>query len=53
VNGCHIASYYIDFVIQENDGTETWEEVKDFETEVWRLKWKLTKALYWIGKTLS
>lgn len=46
VNGYHIANYYIDFVIHENDGTETWEEVKGFATEVWRLKWKLCEALY-------
>ena len=45
-NGYHIANYYIDFVIQENDGTETWKEVKGFETDVWRMKWKLTEALY-------
>ena len=46
VNGYHICNYYIDFRIFENDGTETLEEVKGFETDIWRLKWKLTEALY-------
>lgn len=46
VNGYHVCNYYIDFVIEENDGTFTYSEVKGFETEVWRLKWKLFEALY-------
>lgn len=45
VNGYHIANYYIDFVIHHNNGTKEYVEVKGFETEVWRLKWKLTEAL--------
>lgn len=45
VNGYHIANYYIDFVITHNDGTEEFIEVKGFETEIFRLKWKLTEAL--------
>jgi len=46
VNGYHICNYIIDFVVIENDGTETWTECKGFETETWRLKWKLTEAVY-------
>lgn len=46
VNGQHICNYYIDFVIHHNDGTKEFIEVKGFETEVWRLKWKLFEALF-------
>ena len=46
VNGYHIANYMIDFVITHNDGVKEYVEVKGFETEVWRLKWKLFEALY-------
>lgn len=45
VNGFHIANYYIDFVIHHNDGLQEFTEIKGFETEVWRLKWKLAEAL--------
>ncbi len=46
VNGYHICNYYIDFVVEHNDGTFEYVEVKGFETEVWRLKWKLFEALF-------
>lgn len=46
VNGYHIANYYIDFLVHHNDGTKEYVEVKGFETEVWRLKWKLFEAIY-------
>ena len=46
VNGQHICNYYIDFVIHHNDGTKEFIEVKGFETEVWRLKWKLFEAVF-------
>lgn len=46
VNGAHICNYYIDFVITHNDGTKEYVEVKGFETDTWRLKWKLFEALY-------
>jgi hypothetical protein len=46
INGAHIANYYIDFKIILCDGTEEYHEVKGFETDLWRLKWKLTKAIY-------
>lgn len=42
----HFTNYYIDFVIHEKDGTETYEEVKGFETTEWRKKWHLTELLY-------
>jgi len=40
----HICNYYIDFVITHHDGTLEYIEVKGFETNTWRMKWKLTKA---------
>lgn len=46
VNGYHITNYYIDFVITHNDNSLEYVEVKGFETETWRLKWKLFEALY-------
>jgi len=45
VNGFHICNYYVDFKIIHNDGSVEYVEVKGFETEVWRLKWKLFEAL--------
>ena len=45
VNGYHICNYYVDFKITHNDGGIEYVEVKGFETEVWRLKWKLFEAL--------
>lgn len=45
VNGYHIANYYIDFVVHHLDKTKEYVEVKGFETDVWRMKWKLTEAL--------
>lgn len=45
VNGKHICNYYIDFVITHNDDSIEYIEVKGFETQVWKLKWKLFQAL--------
>lgn len=49
VNGYHIANYYVDFLVINNDGTEEFHETKGFATDVFKLKWKLCEALY--GKT--
>jgi hypothetical protein len=45
VNGYHICNYYVDFKCIMMDGSVQFHEVKGFETDVWRLKWKLTEAL--------
>ncbi len=45
VNGCHITNYFIDFKIEHMNGDIEFVEVKGFETDVWRLKWKLFEAL--------
>jgi hypothetical protein len=46
VNGMVIANYYIDFVVTHNDGHKEWVECKGFETEVWKMKWKLLEAIF-------
>lgn len=46
VNDFHICNYYIDFVIEHNDGTIEYLETKGYPTDVWKLKWKLFEALY-------
>lgn len=46
VNGYHITNYYVDFMIEHNDTSLEYVEVKGFETDVWRLKWALFEALY-------
>lgn len=48
VNGVHIANYYLDFMIEENDGTFTYLEIKSpiTCTDVWKLKWALAQAIY-------
>lgn len=45
VNGVHIANYFIDFRVDYPDGSIELIEVKGFETDLWKLKWKLTQAL--------
>ena len=42
--GKHICNYRIDFVVTHNDGIREYLEVKGFETDVWKLKWKLFEA---------
>jgi len=46
VNGVHIANYYMDFKVVLSDGRIEMHEVKGFETPVWRMKWRLAKAMY-------
>jgi hypothetical protein len=46
VNGVHITNYYIDFVIQHNDGSQEFVECKGFEMEVWKLKWRILEATF-------
>ena len=41
-----ICRYIVDFVEEYPDGSETWVEVKGYETPEWRLKWKLFEALH-------
>ena len=45
VNGEHIANYYMDFKVILADGRIEMHEVKGMETALWRMKWRLAKAL--------
>lgn len=45
VNGKKICNYFMDFKVIYPDESVELIEVKGFETDVWRLKWKLTEAL--------
>ena len=46
INGIKIGGHYVDFEIENHDGTIHVEEYKGFETSLWRIKHKLFKALY-------
>lgn len=46
LNGVHICNYFIDFKVTYADGHVEYHEVKGFETDVWRIKWKLSRAIY-------
>ena len=46
VNESLIAKYYIDFRVVLTNGDVQYVEVKGFKTNVWQIKWKLTKALW-------
>jgi hypothetical protein len=45
VNEELICNYIMDFVTTKPDGKKQYIEVKGYETAVWKLKWKLLKAL--------
>jgi DNA-binding sugar fermentation-stimulating protein len=46
VNGHKITTHIVDFLITLNDGRQKLVEVKGFATDTWRIKQKLTEALY-------
>ena len=46
VNGILICRYIMDFVVTYGDGRIEWVEVKGFETDVWKLKAALFRAIY-------
>lgn len=46
INGVHIANYFIDFKVFLMDGTVEYHEVKGMATDLWRLKWRMTQAIY-------
>lgn len=46
VNGNLICAHIVDFLVTYPDGSESYHEVKGYETEVYRLKRKLVAALY-------
>jgi hypothetical protein len=46
VNGFIVCQYRIDFIAYHLDGTIEYIETKGYQTDVWKLKWKLFEALY-------
>lgn len=42
--GAHITNYFIDFLVTHNDGHLEYIEVKGYETDVWKMKWKMLEA---------
>jgi hypothetical protein len=48
VNGVHIANYFLDFWVENNDGSLEYIEIKSpiTCTDVWKLKWKLAQAIF-------
>jgi len=42
----HICNYFIDFVVTYADDSIEYVEVKGMETDVWKMKWKLTEAIF-------
>lgn len=46
VNGYQVCTYRIDFIVNHLDGTREFCETKGYQTDTWKLKWKLFEALY-------
>ena len=46
INNEHICNYIIDFWAITKDGLEELTEIKGFETNEWKIKWRLAQALY-------
>jgi hypothetical protein len=59
VNDQHVCDYYIDFIVETNEGGYEYIEIKSpiTMTPVWKIKWKLAQILYpdpnisWIVET--
>lgn len=46
VYGFFISNYYMDFEVTHNDESLEMIEVKGAETDVWKMKWRLTEAIF-------
>lgn len=46
VNDYIVCTYRIDFIIYHNDGIIEYVEIKGWQSDTWKLKWKLFEALY-------
>ena len=46
VNGQKVCTYVIDFVKIDPKGNKIYNEVKGFETQEWRFKWRLFDAVH-------
>lgn len=45
VNGVHIDNYFIDFIVELQNGSLQLVEVKGMELPLWIMKWRLLQAL--------
>lgn len=46
VQGKKITNHYVDFLVIKNNGDWEFHEVKGYEQDVWKIKKKLTEALF-------
>lgn len=46
VNDYKVCDYRIDFIVYHLDGTTEYVEVKGYQTDFWKLKWKLFESLF-------
>jgi len=46
INEHHIANYFVDFKVIYPDDRIEYHEVKGMETDVWRIKWRLSLAIF-------
>jgi len=46
INDVHICNYFVDFKVIFPDDHFEYHEVKGYETDVWKLKWKMSLAIY-------
>lgn len=46
INDVFICNYYVDFKVIYQNGKIEFHEYKGYATELWRLKWRLAKAMY-------
>lgn len=45
VEGVRVALYLMDFEIWHLNGSIEWVEVKGYQTDLWKLKWKMLQAM--------
>ena len=46
MNGKHITTHIVDFLVTLNDGRQKFVETKGMANELWRIKMKMTEASY-------
>lgn len=46
VNGIHITNHYVDFLVFKPQGVVEFHEVKGYATSEWKIKRRLTEALF-------
>jgi len=51
--GKHICDYYVDFLVEHNDGSKEYIEHKGQVTKDWRIKYKMLQAKYQNNKDIK